>query len=305
MVAIMSQQLVFRTGLATLLSVGFMGLVVLAQARADEPAGNSTHTQAANTPTVELENMTWVEVRDRLAQGATTIIIPTGGTEQNGAHMVLGKHNFIVRESASRIARELGNALVAPVIGYVPEGPVSAPQGHMAFPGTISLTPATFEAVLSDAATSFKTHGFKTIVLLGDSGGNQPSQKKVATNLSAQWAGDGVQVIHAGDYYAANGGDDFLKQRGLTASQIGTHAGVRDTSELMAVHPSGIDLSRAVVDGQGATGDGSLASRELGEDLLARKVAAAVAQIKNAGSLKGNDAPATGVLSYLFSLVFG
>ncbi len=249
--------------------------------------------------------MTWVEVRDRLAQGATTIIIPTGGTEQNGAHMVLGKHNFIVRETATRIARELGNAIVAPVIGYVPEGPVSARQGHMAFPGTISLTPATFEAVLSDAATSFKTHGFKTIVLLGDSGGNQPSQKKVAAKLTKDWAGEGVKVIHAGDYYAANGGDDFLKQRGLTASQIGTHAGVRDTSELMAVRPSGVDLTRAVADGQGATGDGTLSSLELGEALLTRKVSSAIAQIKKSHSNDIQDAPAAGVLSYLYALVFG
>ena len=47
--------------------------------------------------TVYLEELTWTEVRDALAAGTTTVIIPTGGTEQNGPHMVLGKHNYLVR----------------------------------------------------------------------------------------------------------------------------------------------------------------------------------------------------------------
>lgn len=304
----MPKPLVFRSGLATLLSAGFMLLVVLAQARADgPPAANAAAAHAVSKAgdVVELEQMTWIEVRDALARGADTIIIPTGGTEQNGPHMVLGKHNFIVREAARRLAVELGNALVAPVIGYVPEGPVDARQGHMAYPGTISLTPATFEALLADAAASFKTHGFKTIVLLGDSGGNQQSQKNVAAKLNAEWAADGVHVIHAGDYYAANAGDEYLKARGLSERQIGTHAGIRDTSELMAVLPFGVRMERAGADTDGATGDATLATRDFGEDLLARKVSAAAAQIRKAGNAGHREAPAPGVLGYLYSLVFG
>ena len=88
---------------------------------------------------VRIEHMTWVEVRDALKAGKTTIIIPTGGTEQNGPHMVLGKHNFIVAGTARRIAERLGTALVAPVLAYVPEGDIESRQGHMAYPGTISV----------------------------------------------------------------------------------------------------------------------------------------------------------------------
>ena len=65
---------------------------------------------------VFIEELTWVEVRDAIKAGKTTIIFPTGGTEQNGPHMVLGKHNFIVKHAAGEIARRLGNALVAPVL---------------------------------------------------------------------------------------------------------------------------------------------------------------------------------------------
>ncbi|MBV9152357.1 MAG: creatininase family protein, partial [Alphaproteobacteria bacterium] len=72
--------------------------------------------------TVFLEELTWTELRDQIRAGKTTVIVPIGGTEQNGSHMALGKHNFRVRFLSEKIARMLGNALVAPVIAYVPEG---------------------------------------------------------------------------------------------------------------------------------------------------------------------------------------
>src|SRR5262245_12559248 len=116
--------------------------------------------------TVLLEELTWTEVRDAIKAGKTTIIFPTGGTEQNGPHMVLGKHNFIVKYAAEQIARRLGNALVAPILAYVPEGDITPPTGHMRFPGTITLPEAAFMKVTEYATRSFKVHGFKNVVLL-------------------------------------------------------------------------------------------------------------------------------------------
>src|SRR5258705_7017336 len=82
---------------------------------------------AAPAPGVYLEDLTWTEVAEQLKAGTTTIIVPIGGTEQNGPAMVLGKHNERVRVLAGRIAGGLGHTLVAPVIAYVPEGPVRPP----------------------------------------------------------------------------------------------------------------------------------------------------------------------------------
>ena len=147
---------------------------------------------AQGPDTVFLEELTWTEVRDALAEGRTTVIIPTGGTEQNGPHMVLGKHNYVVRHKAGEVARRLGNALVAPVMAYVPEGDVDPPSGHMRFPGTITTPPGVFEQVLEFAVRSLKQHGFLDIALLGDSGGNQASQAAVAERLNSEWAGHGV-----------------------------------------------------------------------------------------------------------------
>src|ERR1700693_4356374 len=139
--------------------------------------------------TVLLEELTWTELRDLIGAKSTTIIVPVGGTEQSGPHMTLGKHNARVRILSEKIARALGSTLVAPVIAYVPEGRLNPATDHMRFPGTVTVPDETFRKVLEYAARSFKLHGFRDIVLLGDHGGTQADQKAVAARLNREWAG--------------------------------------------------------------------------------------------------------------------
>ena len=113
-------------------------------------------------PSVFLEDLTWTELRDDIGAGTTTIIVPIGGTEQNGPAMALGKHNRRVKLLSERIAIALGNALVAPVIAYVPEGNINPPSGHMRFPGTISVPEAAFEAILDSRPGVLSCTGSKT-----------------------------------------------------------------------------------------------------------------------------------------------
>ena len=127
-----------------------------------------------------LEELTWMEIRDRIAAGTDTVIIPTGGIEENGPYLATGKHNLILEATCPAIAGALGNALCAPVVKFVPEGRIEPPEGAMRYPGTISLTPATYEALLVDIARSLKQAGFRHIVLIGDSGGNQAGMAAVA-----------------------------------------------------------------------------------------------------------------------------
>lgn len=253
--------------------------IVLAAALAASCASQAMATE------VEIERMTSPEVRAAIEAGKTTIIIPTGGTEQNGPHMVLGKHNFIVRETARRIAEKLGNALVAPVLGYVPEGDIEKREGHMAYAGTLSVPPPIFAAVLEAAADSFRAHGFKTIVLLGDSGPNQEPQRIVARQLNAAWAAQGVRVVSPDSYYGANGAVDWLKAQGESEAAIGTHAAIRDTSELLAVFPAGVHKDRMAADKDGVIGDPARASAERGEKFLTLKVEAAVKDIEAARTM--------------------
>ena len=251
-------------------------------------AGMTAFPAHAAKSTVFIEDMTWMEIKDRIKDGATIVIVPTGGTEQNGPHMVTGKHNYIVRYTTAEIAKKLGNALVAPVLAYVPEGRIDPPEGHMQFPGTLSVSDKTFGAVLEETAQSLKQHGFKLICFVGDSGGNQSAQKEVAAKLTSEWRDSGVRVLHVSDYYSNNGQEKWNQSIGLKVPTPDAHAGHEDTSELMAIDSSGIrDSLRAVHTQQdyktsGAMGDSSMASAAAGKKYLSLKVEAAVRQIKNA-----------------------
>src|SRR4051795_10646134 len=130
--------------------------------------------------TVFLEEMTWMEVRDAMKAGKDTVIVATGGVEQNGPYLAAGKHNYVLRATTEAIARKLGNALVAPIVAFVPEGDIDPPTDHMRYPSTISLTEETFRRLLTDICASLRAHGFAHIVLIGDSGGNQRGRKGVA-----------------------------------------------------------------------------------------------------------------------------
>ena len=177
--------------------------------------------QGLDLPSVFLEELTWTEVRDAIDSGTTTIIIPTAGTEQNGPHMVLGKHKFIVNYASAMIARELGNALVAPVVTYVPEGDVNNPtRGHMSKAGTITFPEEFYVKLLEYAARSLAVHGFTDIVMIGDSGGNQRGMQQVAEMLNEEWASDDARVHFVGDYYGNNGFRDWLIEQGETSETI-------------------------------------------------------------------------------------
>lgn len=235
--------------------------------------GVAAGANAAEPPSVQLEDLTWQEVRDRVAAGSTTILVPIGGTEQNGPYMVLGKHNARAKFLANAIAQRLGNALVAPVIAYVPEGQIQPPAAHMRFSGTISISEAAFESLLESTARSFKQHGFRDVFFLGDHGGYQKNEEHVASRLNREWGRDSTCRAHALLEYYKTTEDAFvvyLKNKGLSDSEIGTHAGVADTSLALAVDKKlvhGDELSRAKgpAPGQGLYGDPRKSNVELGQ----------------------------------------
>lgn len=236
--------------------------------------------------TIQIADMTWLEVRAALDHGYTTVIVPTGGIEQNGPHMILGKHDYIVRYAADRIASELRNTLVAPVVSYVPEGSYDPPTGHMRFPGTMGVPETVYGAMIEGIARSLKAGGFRTICFIADHGGSQAPQAKVAASLNAEWAGQGVTVIHVDAYYDDGAQIALLQSQGERRADIGEHASIIDTSELMSVHPQGVDLQRLrhqpfTLQPTGVIGNPASASAERGKQLLEIRIAAAVEQIRS------------------------
>jgi creatinine amidohydrolase len=200
--------------------------------------------------TVFVEEMTWMEVRDALKAGKKTVIVPTGGVEQNGPYLATGKHNYILRGTTESIARKLGNALVAPVVPFVPEGNIDPPTGHMKYPGTISLTEETYERLLTDICASFRTHGFENVVLLGDSGGNQKGMKAVSARLNAKWAGGKTRVHYIPEYYDYPGVEKWLEQQGIKQDDEGLHDDFAITAQMMAVDPATVRMKQRIAAGR-------------------------------------------------------
>lgn len=225
---------------------------------------------------VRLNHLTTNEVSEAVSAGYTTVIIPTGGTEQNGAHMVLGKHNLRVAYLSQEIAHAAGRTLVAPVIDYVPEGRIDPPQGHMQYAGTISIPEELFALTVEYAARSLYQAGFEHIILLGDSGGNQQALQNTADKLNREWRH--TPVLYAGAYYETNSVFvDWLQSEGYTAAN-GGHAGLADTSLLLAITPGAL---RPFSEGHpGVGGNAESASAELGRVGLEMFVTRTVAQIR-------------------------
>ena len=235
---------------------------------------------ASAQSSVFIEELTTHEVSAALKAGKKIVLIPIGGTEQNGPHMAIGKHNVRAKVLAGKIAEALGNALVAPVLGYTPEGNIDPPTEHMGFAGTISISEETFKNILLGTARSFKKHGFTDVVLLGDSGNYQKALAAVAAQFNREPARSNVRVHYIVDYYRSTQSTylDALRAKGLSGDEIGTHAGSADTSLLMAIDPGMVRPERFAEAARGGWALGTLgdprassaANGQLGVDAIVK-----------------------------------
>ena len=245
-------------------------------------------------PLVEFEMMTWPEVKQALADGKTTALFYTGGTEQRGPQNVNGGHTLMGRATVKAIALRLGNAIAMPVL------PFTTNRASAALPGTIGLTDSIMSQVLERISEEAITTGFKNVILMGDHGGGQPNvYKNVAAKLDAKYAEKGVHVYYADEVYFKRQADfdAYLKEKGYPVS---SHAGIPDTSEMIYLGEKlgwvrMDELKNAVGDtlprraprdpnvprvNNGISGDGRRSSAELGKMVFDMKIDYAVRQIK-------------------------
>lgn len=268
------------------LAFGFAAMAAIAVA-ALPPA-----CAAAGRDAVHLENLTSPELAARIAAGTTTALVPIGGTEQSGPHIVLGKHNVRARVLAGRIAAQLGDAVVAPVVAYVPEGSIAPPAAHMRFAGTLSIPDAAFETLLEATARSLCQHGIRDVFFLGDHGGYQKNEEKAAARVNRT---PGCRAHALAAYYdaATTTFNADLKGRGFADAEIGTHAGLADTALSLAVDPALVRTGEVAAGARGGVragvhGDPTRATAELGRIGVERIVNASVAAIRAARGANPN-----------------
>lgn len=231
-------------------------------------------------PRVDLGMMTWVEVKQALAQGKTTALIYNGGTEQRGPQAVNGGHTLMAQATALAIARKLGNAIAAPVLPYSPN------TANPALPGTIGITPRLYAEINEQVAGQMIQNGFRNVVLMADHGDGQKELAEVARRLDAKYAPRGVHVVYCGDVYAkANA--DFNKWAAAQGYPPGTHASLSDTSEMIYLGGDKgwvrLDELKNAVGGpgrnNGIAGDARRSSAAIGQRIFEMRVDYAVEQI--------------------------
>ncbi len=235
---------------------------------------------------VHLEELTWIEVRDRIQSGTRRAIVATGGIEQSGPYVVLNKHDQIVRSITERAAIQLGSTIVAPIISFVPEGGITPPTGHMTFPGTISLRESTFHSLLIDVVASLVQHGITEVILIGDSGDSQNGMREAALQSQKLVAGRGT-VRYLAEYYNYPAVRQLIKEHGILETTEPFHDELAFSLQLLALTPTSVRLSERIQAGLVSTGGYRLDTedaRTLGEKILQFRSSQLVEAIRKGGT---------------------
>ena len=189
-----------------------------------------------DTDTVLIEELSWTDVADRLDEGYDTALLACGAIEQHGPHLPTGVDTYNGYSMAEYVARELGNALVAPTLRP------GCSDHHTDFPGTFSLSRETFVNLLSDYCESLDRMGFDNIVLFPSHGGNIDVMKTYTPKIARE--------LDQADVYFVNldfiGVHEYLEEEvGITSEQAGVHAGFAETAQMLFDHPGLVDMDKA------------------------------------------------------------
>ena len=191
-------------------------------------------TPTAVTSSNRLEELSWTDVRDRLAHGTRTAIIMTASMEQHGPHLPTMTDTAIGYAVGDRLAALLGDALLAPVIRP------GCSDHHLAFPGSLSIPEPVFIDTVAACVRSLAPQGFTRFLLLSAHGGNFAPLEVAARRLAEEYAASGVQVF-------AYAGRDSLNEtmrvmneaalaHGVRQQVDALHADVTETSVVLARH---------------------------------------------------------------------
>ena len=227
---------------------------------------------------VALAELSSPDVEAALEDGVDTVVLPLGATEQHGPHLPLDTDTRLATALAKRIARRLGDALVAPAI------PVGPSEEHASFPGTISVRPETLERVLWDYVESFERQGFERVVVLPGHGGSFPAVDAAYPRLARETGVDVVAVTGLRRFMELL--EEGLREAGIDVEEPVAHAGASETAMVLALaphlvadelpdgHTEPVSAAALFTDGieafaeNGVLGDARPATAEAGETLL-------------------------------------
>jgi len=178
----------------------------------------------------ELSRLVWEEARDALAR-AHLALLPVGSCEQHGPHGTLDTDSAIAEAFARRLATDLGeDAVLCPPLRY------GLSEHHLDFPGTLTLRPATFIALVADVVESLAHWNLRRVLVVNGHGGNID-----ALRLAAREARRDRGALVASVIWAQLAADEIAN---ATNSPRHNHACEIETSLAMALAPETVRADR-------------------------------------------------------------
>jgi creatinine amidohydrolase len=216
---------------------------------------------------VFLERMAWPEVEAAIVGGMRTAVVCAASSEQHGPHLPEATDALLGEAYAEGLARRLGDALVAPVIRP------GCSEHHMAFAGSLTISPELLMDILDAYFDSLRRHGFEAFVVFSSHGGNFP--------VLAEWERTRrpERTVVISDMHVFDVAFDAIRPFGRE-DRAGPHAEVLETSMMLHLHPELVHMERAE---PGFTGEMEL------DDLL-EKGMRAISQNGIIGNPVGADA---------------
>jgi creatinine amidohydrolase len=196
-------------------------------------------TEEVLSDKVLLEEMSWPEVREAMAQGKRTAILACGAVEQHGPHLPTGTDTYLGTAIAVRAARIAGNALVAPTLRP------GLSEHHMHFPGSFTLRLETFVSLLHDYCDSLARQGFERIVIFPSHGGNADTLRAYAPILARAQQGRCEVVVALRSAGETEQLGRVLADRGISRGAGGVHAGYVETSMMLVEQAELVRMDRA------------------------------------------------------------
>ena len=182
---------------------------------------------------VLIERMTWPEVQQRIESGTRRAIICAASSEQHGPHLPEATDYLLGLATAERVARRLGDALVAPVIRP------GCSEHHMAFAGSLTISPAQLMDLLDSYVDGLRRHGFESFAVMSSHGGNFP----VLNEWTRLRPKPGCQVLADLDGFMA-ALVDVERRFGRDDGPV-LHADVCETAMMLHLHPDLVHMDRA------------------------------------------------------------
>lgn len=204
---------------------------------------DASELSAALDRTLLIEELTWPDIEAAVDAGYRTCVLPSASTEQHGPHLPLCTDAVIAQELALRVARRLGNALVAPVIRP------GCSDHHMGFAGSMTIPKELLVDIYGAYASSLAVHGFDTFVLFSAHGGNFAFLNEAGEGIRERVGKIVVAVPELEEFIEIQ--NAAVEKFGVSPQRSGSHAGYAESSEMLVVRPDLVHREREV---EGHTG---------------------------------------------------